>query len=69
MRQLPESEIYEEGLRFWPYKDSLQGVLERVIKYAQQNGTLLDAMCGPGYLLGEIAKKRPDLKLSGMDID
>jgi len=69
MRQLPESETYEEGLLFWPYKDSLAGVLKRVVKFAPKNGTLLDIMCGPGYLLGEIVKQRPDLTLTGMDID
>ena len=36
---------------------------------APQNGTLLDIMCGPGYLLGEIKARRPDLGLTGVDID
>ena len=26
-------------------------------------------MCGPGYLLGKIAKQRPDLYLDGVDIN
>jgi SAM-dependent methyltransferase len=69
MKQLPESETYEEGLLYWPYKDSLIEVLEQITKLAPQNSTLLDVMCGPGYLLGEITKKRPDLKLTGVDID
>jgi 2-polyprenyl-3-methyl-5-hydroxy-6-metoxy-1,4-benzoquinol methylase len=69
MKELPASETYEEGLLYWPYKTSLATVLEHVSTRAPKNGTLLDVMCGPGYLLGQIAKIRPDLVLSGVDID
>jgi SAM-dependent methyltransferase len=69
MKQLPESEIYKDGLAYWPYKDSLQAVLDHVITHTPQNGSLLDIMCGPGYLLGKIAEKRSDLVLYGVDID
>jgi len=69
MKKLPESEIYEDGLEYWPYKKSLQGVFDYVCKNAAQNGTFLDIMCGPGYLLGKIAEKRKDLSLLGVDID
>ncbi len=69
MKELPESEVYEQSLQYWPYKDSLQAVIDRACKDAPENATLLDVMCGPGYLLGKIAEKRPDLKLTGVDID
>lgn len=69
MKELPEPETYEEGLAYWPYKTSLEQVLETVKKLAPQGGTLLDIMCGPGWLLGEIQKLRPDLRLTGVDID
>ena len=69
MKQLPEAETYERGLAYWPYRTSLQKVLEKVVSSAPRDGTLLDIMCGPGYLLGEIAKKRGDLSLAGIDID
>ncbi|MEK7109287.1 MAG: class I SAM-dependent methyltransferase [Patescibacteria group bacterium] len=69
MKRLPESEIYERGLSYWPYRTSLQAVLEKVVNSTPAKASLLDVMCGPGYLLGQIAKKRSDLTLHGIDID
>ncbi len=68
-RQLPESEVYEKGLLYWPYRESQEFVLGKIAELAPQSGKLLDIMCGPGNLLGRIAKIRPDLKLTGVDID
>lgn len=69
MRELPESEIYELGLKYWPYKKSLEETLGYIRENAPKGGTLLDMMCGPGFLLNEIYKERSDLSLSGVDID
>lgn len=69
MKQLPEAEVYEKGLRYWPYRKSLDLVLNHVVVHAPRYGSLLDVMCGPGYLLGQIAQDRPDLNLKGVDID
>lgn len=69
MKGLPDSKIYELELKYWPYKDSWEKVLEIISEKSPKGGTLLDLMCGPGYLLGQIASKRKDLKLKGMDID
>lgn len=69
MKGLPDSEIYELEMKYWPYKTSWQKVLEILIKQSPRNGMLLDVMCGPGYLIGQIAAKRKDLKLSGQDFD
>lgn len=69
MKGLPESEIYEQELTFWPYKESIQSVITYICEQAPQNASVIDLMCGPGYLLGKIAQKRPDLKITGMDID
>jgi SAM-dependent methyltransferase len=69
MKQLPESVVYEEGLHYWPYRTSLQAVLDYIVAHAPKYGDLLDIMCGPGYLLGQIAQKRSDLILKGVDID
>ena len=66
-KQLPESEVYEKGLLYWPYSSSQQFVLDKVAELASKNGCLLDIMCGPGNLLGRIANIRPDLKLTGVD--
>lgn len=69
MKQLPDSKIYELELKYWPYKASWEKILEIVVKQTPKNGALLDMMCGPGYLLGKIAKKRKDLNLFGVDTD
>jgi 2-polyprenyl-3-methyl-5-hydroxy-6-metoxy-1,4-benzoquinol methylase len=69
MKGLPDSEIYEQELLYMPYRESLKQVFDYVCQNAPENGTLIDLMCGPGYLLGKIASKRKDLKLKGLDID
>ena len=69
MKELPESKIYEQELIYMPYKKSLKEVLDIIRLRAPINGNLLDLMCGPGYLLGQIAKKRNDLSLYGVDLD
>ena len=69
MKGLPDSKIYELELRYWPYKASWKKVLDYLCQNAPNNGTLLDLMCGPGYLLGKISSKRKDLQLKGLDID
>ncbi|RJQ17613.1 class I SAM-dependent methyltransferase [Candidatus Woesearchaeota archaeon] len=69
MKGLADAEIYEQELNYWPYKTSLRKVIASICKHAPRNGTVLDLMCGPGYLLKEIAKKRKDLMLKGVDID
>ncbi|TAK95453.1 class I SAM-dependent methyltransferase [Patescibacteria group bacterium] len=69
MKELPISETYEQELLYMPYKKSLAQVLETICAQAPVNGTLLDLMCGPGYLLGQIAEKRKDLHLLGVDSD
>ena len=62
-------ELYQEALRHWPCTAALETVVNFVIGRARKGGRLADVMCGSGYLLGEIAKVRPDLSLLGVDID
>ncbi len=69
MKELPESEVYELELRYMPYRDSQKKVIEIITRLAPKDGTLVDLMCGPGYLLGRLAQTRPDLTLTGVDID
>jgi trans-aconitate methyltransferase len=69
MKGLPDSRIYEQELQYMPYRESLKKVLEYLCLNIPKDGNLLDLMCGPGYLLGQIAEKRPDIKLTGVDID
>ncbi len=69
MKELPAPETYEEGLEYWPYKKSLQTVITHISDSAAPGAKLIDVMSGPGYLLGKIKERRPDLKLYGVDID
>jgi 2-polyprenyl-3-methyl-5-hydroxy-6-metoxy-1,4-benzoquinol methylase len=69
MKELPESETYEQELVYMPYKESLKKVLETISSQVPINGSLFDIMCGPGYLLGKIAEIRKDLILHGVDSD
>lgn len=67
--RMPAAEVYEEELKYMPYARSLQKVVELVHSGAPRNARVVDLMCGTGYLLGEIRKKRKDLELVGVDID
>jgi len=69
MKGLADSKIYEQELKYWPYKYSIKKVIDYICKNVPSNGTLIDLMCGPGYLLGQIASRRKDLVLKGLDID
>jgi len=66
---MPDSEVYVQGLQFWPYVKSWNYVLDYVSRNLPKGSSLMDLMCGPGYLLGKIASVRGDLKLKGLDID
>mgnify|MGYP001569014637 CR=1 FL=1 len=68
MRELPKSEVYEQEFEFMPWGTLIDKILVIIQNEAPRNGSVLDLMCGPGYLLGEIAKRRSDLGLEGADI-
>ena len=63
MDHIDESRLYEMALDYWPYRTSLSAVVDQVCLYAPPNGTLLDMMCGPGYLLCPIAHIPPAFPL------
>ncbi|PIN86772.1 hypothetical protein COV19_03140 [Candidatus Woesearchaeota archaeon CG10_big_fil_rev_8_21_14_0_10_44_13] len=66
---LSDSQVYERALAYWPYKDSLRKVIDHICVNAPIDRSLLDLMCGPGYLLGQVAARRKDLSLKGVDLD
>lgn len=68
MKSLPISYVYEEEFRYMPWRKTIEKVLA-ALEAVPENGRILDLMCGPGYLLGEIDKSRADLKLRGVDIN
>lgn len=69
MRPLPDPEVYEKELKYFPWGKLIKKVVEQVTNHAPRNGTMLDLMCGPGMLLGQIQKVRRDLLLTGIDFD
>lgn len=68
MKELPKSEVYEQEFEFLPWGFLINSVLTIIEKEVPKNGSVLDLMCGSGYLLGEIAKRRSDINLEGVDI-
>lgn len=68
MKEMPSPETYEEGLHYWPYNALLTKVLKSLMTL-HPHGSVLDLMCGPGYLLGKLREVRTDLTLVGVDID
>lgn len=69
MVNLPEPEIYELEFKYMPWGILINQVITEIIRKAPMNGTLVDLMCGNGYLLNEVHKKRKDLNLEGIDIN
>lgn len=69
MKSLPAPGIYEKEFKFMPWGDLIREIAEWIIKNAPPHSTVLDLMCGPGYLLGLLARARKDLFLTGLDID
>lgn len=66
---MPEASLYEEELKYMPYRDSLRKVVDLIVNYAPEESHLVDIMCGTGHLLREIKTRREDLNLTGVDID
>jgi 2-polyprenyl-3-methyl-5-hydroxy-6-metoxy-1,4-benzoquinol methylase len=69
MQNLPIAKIYEEEFKYMPWGILISEVLNFITKNVPKNGTVLDLLCGPGYLLGEIQKRRPDIKFIGVDLE
>lgn len=69
MRGLPDPVIYLLEMEFIPWGKLMKKVLSKVIENVPRNGSVIDLMCGPGFLLDKIWDHRPDLTLIGIDID
>ncbi|MDP2946655.1 MAG: class I SAM-dependent methyltransferase [Nanoarchaeota archaeon] len=67
--KMPSPKTYERQLAFMPYKKSLEKIAEIVCAQAPKDGSVLDLMCGPGYLLEIIKERRNDLFFHGVDND
>lgn len=69
MKQLPRPETYEDEIRYMPWGILMEEILARVIQDTPKNSSVLDLMCGPGQLIGQIAQSRKDLSFTGVDND
>ncbi len=67
MKELPTSDIYEQEFKYMPWGTLIDRVVALISTTAPRNGTVLDLMCGPGYLLGKIRERRRDMFLEGID--
>lgn len=64
----PEPGVYEREYEYWPWGRVLRVVATWVERNAPDGATVIDYMCGTGYLLNEIACKRNDLRLHGCSL-
>lgn len=69
MVTLPDSNIYNKEFVYMPWGTLIDEVVEIIVEKSPPDGSLLDLMCGPGYLLGKVATRRPDLSLKGVDLN
>ncbi|MFC3997918.1 class I SAM-dependent methyltransferase [Nocardiopsis sediminis] len=61
------SRIYDRVAR-WPLRPLYARIAEDMADAAPDGGSVLDVGTGPGVLLAEIARRRPDLSLTGIDL-
>jgi len=52
-----------------PWGILVREIIEYVVENVPQGGTVLDLLCGTGYLLGELQQKRPDISFVGVDLE
>lgn len=67
--EIGSPELYEASINWMPWRTMQHQMLESVLRSAPKDGSVLDLMCGTGLLLREICKYRPDLRLTGVDLD
>ncbi len=61
--------VYEGEYVYWPWARVVDGAIGWITANAPQEATIVDYMCGTGYLLHELRAARPDLRCSGCDLD
>ena len=47
----------------------IREITDCIVGRAPQGGRVLDLLCGPGYLLGQLQKKRSDISCLGVDLE
>ena len=69
MKDLPRPEVYEQEFLYMPWENLIEEIANLIRNIAPRDGKVIDLMCGPGWLLRKIARTRPDLCLTGVDIN
>ena len=69
MTKFPPPEIYESFYRITSWGLLMQKLIELITDNAPKNANVLDLMCGTGYFLNNISKKRNDLHCEGVDLN
>lgn len=69
MQNLPSAETYHKETQYMPWGDLITEIADFAIKNIPEKGTILDLICGTGYLVGKIQEKRPDLAFIGVDLE
>ena len=67
--RFPAAEVYAQELSYMPWGETIEEVIRFVVTHCPRNGRVLDLMCGPGMVLAEIRRQRPDIDLVGVDIE
>ena len=66
---LPPPEVYELEYQYWPWGRTISLIENWVVEQAPRGALVVDYMCGCGYLLHGISRRRPDLRLLGNTFD
>lgn len=69
MQNLPTAEVYQKEVEYMPWGILINKIETLITETVPQNGTIVDLLCGTGFLLGELQKKRPDIKYVGIDLE
>lgn len=69
MQNLPTPETYEKEYEYMPWGKLIGEVEALVTRIVPQQGTVLDLLCGTGYLLGRLKAERPDIEYIGVDLE
>jgi len=67
--RMPTAEVYELEYVYSPWGKLLRLACAQVAREAPAGGSVIDYMCGTGYLLNSLHALRPDLHLAGCSLD
>jgi len=68
-KPLPKAETYNNENDFMPWGELIDKLVNLVCTKTPKDSTVLDLMCGTGFLIKKIKEQRPDLQITGIDIN